>query len=99
MERFTATLKGKDSMAAKHNQPPEIPPRPATLGAFGRLLRRARERRELTLDQLAAATKISKPYLSNIETASAPGVASEEKLRRIARALELPEDQLVAAGD
>jgi SOS-response transcriptional repressor LexA len=86
-------------MAKPPAEPPAIPPRPATLAAFGRLLRRWREHRQLTLDQLAAATGISKPYLSNIETATAPGPASEEKLRRIARALDLPEPPLVAAGD
>jgi transcriptional regulator with XRE-family HTH domain len=86
-------------MAKKHDQPPVIPPRPASLGTLGRLLRKTREQRGMTLDQLAAATGISKPYLSNIEPATAPGPASEEKLRRVARALELPEDQLLAAAD
>src|SRR4051812_40348866 len=53
--------------------------RPASLASFGAALRRRREGLGLTLDALARATGISKPYLSNIETARAPGPPSEEK--------------------
>jgi SOS-response transcriptional repressor LexA len=83
----------------KSPPPPAIPERPASLRALGSLIRKLREHRKLTLDALMAKTGISKPYLSNIETGKGPGPASEEKLRRVARALEAPEDQLVAAAD
>jgi len=69
------------------------------LAALGNAIRRRRESLELTLDAISAATGISKPYLSNIETARAPGPASEEKLRKIAYALHLPAAQLLAAAD
>jgi transcriptional regulator with XRE-family HTH domain len=73
--------------------------RPPSLKAFGAALRRRREALGFTLDELMAKTRISKPYLSNIETGSAPGPASEEKLRRIAAALQIPVKDVVAAGD
>src|SRR4051812_47190080 len=73
--------------------------RPASLAAFGSALRRAREHRGLTLDTVAARTGISKPYLSNIETGSAPGPGSEEKLRKIARTLRLPITNVLHAAD
>ncbi len=79
-----------------------ISPRPASMAAFGRTLRAARKLsggKGLTLDQLAAATGISKPYLSNIETARAPGPPSEEKLRLLATALQLDVAQLLTAAD
>jgi transcriptional regulator with XRE-family HTH domain/SOS-response transcriptional repressor LexA len=73
--------------------------RPASLAAFGTALRRQREALDLTLDAVANLTGISKPYLSNIETARTPGPASEEKLRRIAAALQLPVDDLLTGAD
>ena len=76
--------------------------RPTDLRAFGRALRAARQAAgegPMTLDRLAAATGISKPYLSNIETARAPGPPSEEKLRRLARALAIDAPALLAAAD
>ncbi|HUO08551.1 MAG TPA: XRE family transcriptional regulator [Phycisphaerae bacterium] len=73
--------------------------RPGSLEALGRALRGVREGLGLTLDEVAGKTGISKPYLSNIETGRAPGVASEEKLRKIAKALGVAEEVLVAAGD
>ena len=73
--------------------------RPESLAAFGDWFRRQRKSLGITLDELMAKTGISKPYLSNIETGRIPGAASEEKLRRIARALGLSEDDAVAAGD
>lgn len=74
-------------------------PRQATLHDFGAALRRRREQLRLTLDALAAATGISKPYLSNIETARAPGPPSEEKLDKLAAALGLQPASLQAAAD
>ncbi|MGN6368194.1 MAG: helix-turn-helix domain-containing protein [Phycisphaerae bacterium] len=73
--------------------------RPDSLEALGAAIRNQREHLGLTLDQLAAKTAISKPYLSNIETARAPGPPSEEKLRKIAHALNIDEQTLLAAGD
>ncbi len=73
--------------------------RPPSVAALGAALRRRREDRGLTLDTLAAATGISKPYLSNIETARLVGPPSEEKLRVLAHALELPTDALLLAAD
>lgn len=70
-----------------------------TLADFGKYIRKCREDKNLTLDAVAALTGISKPYLSNIETARAPGPASEEKLRKIASALDLEADDLVATAD
>ena len=46
---------------------------PNGLRAFGKSLRTLREGRGMTLDSLAQATGISKPYLSQIETARTPG--------------------------
>lgn len=76
--------------------------RPASLHAFGSALRTARRAARddgFTLDQLAAATGISKPYLSNIETGRTPGPPSEEKLKLLAKALDLPAADLLAAAD
>jgi SOS-response transcriptional repressor LexA len=72
---------------------------PAGAKPFGAALRAQREALGLTLDQVAAKTRISKPYLSNIETARLPGTPSPEKLEKIALALNLPPRQIVAAGD
>ena len=52
----------------------------------------------MTLDVLAKATGISKPYLSNLETARAPGPPSEEKLRKLARALAAIGGGVVGGG-
>ncbi len=49
----------------------------------------------LTLDELAARTAISKPYLSLIETGRVPNPPSDEKLRRIEQALSFPAGELV----
>jgi len=76
-----------------------LPSRPASLADLGAAIRRRRESLELTLDALAAATGISKPYLSNIETARTTGPASEEKLKKIAHALNLSAARLLAAAD
>jgi phage repressor protein C with HTH and peptisase S24 domain/transcriptional regulator with XRE-family HTH domain len=73
--------------------------RPASLLAFGRSLRRARENKGLTLESLAAATGISKPYLAHIETARAPGPPTAGKLKSLARALGLEAAVLEGAAD
>ncbi len=71
----------------------------AELLEFGRAIRHQRELLKLTLDQLSAATGISKPYLSNIETGSAPGLPSPAKITAIETSLELPPGQLAKQAD
>ncbi|MBM4017204.1 MAG: LexA family transcriptional regulator [Planctomycetes bacterium] len=63
--------------------------------AFGQEIRHARTSRGMTLDALAAATGIAKSYLSQIETGYALR-PRDEKVRRIAGALGLNEEALVA---
>jgi repressor LexA len=70
-----------------------------SLPQLGAAIRLRRLAKRLTLDDLARATGISKPYLSNIETARAPGPPSEEKLDRLAAALGLEPASLQAAAD
>ncbi len=87
----------------RKNQPPEPvecnPAQVRNLSDLGRLVRRFRLGKGLTLDQLAASTGISKPYLSNIETARLIGPPSPEKLVRLERALELTPGSLVELAD
>ncbi|NNM85809.1 MAG: helix-turn-helix domain-containing protein [Phycisphaerales bacterium] len=71
----------------------------AELLEFGRVIRHKRELLKLTLDQLSAAAGISKPYLSNIETGSAPGLPSPAKLSAIETSLQLPPGQLAKQAD
>ncbi len=71
----------------------------AELLEFGRSIRHRREQLGFTLDQIAAATGISKPYLSNIETASAPGLPSPAKIAAIEKSLQLPPGQLMQQAD
>jgi SOS-response transcriptional repressor LexA len=47
------------------------------------------------LDEVAARTRISKPYLSLIETGRVPNPPSDEKLTRLEKVLEFPDGQLV----
>jgi SOS-response transcriptional repressor LexA len=62
---------------------------------LGSKLRRQRRRLGLTLDELAARTAISKPYLSLIETGRVPNPPSDEKLRRLEQTLGFPANELV----
>src|SRR3982750_1764387 len=62
---------------------------------LGPKLRRQRRRLGLTLDELAARTGISKPYLSLIETGRVPNPPSDEKLRRLEQTLGFPANELV----
>ena len=57
-------------------------------GVFGEEVRRARQRRGMTLDGLSQATGMAKSYLSQIETGYAPP-PRDEKIRKIAEALGL----------
>src|SRR3954471_7433936 len=63
---------------------------------LGTKIRRLRRRLGLTLDELAARTAISKPYLSLIETGRVPNPPSDEKLRRLETALGFPPGELVS---
>jgi repressor LexA len=64
-----------------------------TLGAQ---LRRKRLRLGLTLDELAARTGISKPYLSLIETGRVTNPPSDQKLTRLEEALGFAPGELLA---
>jgi repressor LexA len=64
--------------------------------ALGPKLRRQRRRLGLTLDELAARTSISKPYLSLIETGRVPNPPSDEKLRRLEQTLGFNTGELVS---
>ena len=76
-----------------------FPLRPSSLAEFGSAIRSARQAQNLTLDELTAITGISKPYLSNIETARTPGPPSPQKLVAIANALGVPKDELLTSAD
>ena len=65
------------------------------LEALGPKLRRQRRRLGLTLDELAARTAISKPYLSLIETGRVPNPHSDEKLRRLEQSLGFTPGELL----
>jgi SOS-response transcriptional repressor LexA len=62
---------------------------------MGSKIRRMRRRLGFTLDDLAAKTAISKPYLSLIETGRVPNPPSDEKLRRLESTLGFPAGELV----
>ncbi len=64
--------------------------------ALGTKLRRQRRRLGLTLDELAQKASISKPYLSLIETGRVPNPPSDEKLRRLEKALDFKDGELVS---
>src|SRR3954462_3118311 len=64
--------------------------------ALGPKLRRQRRRLGLTLDELAAKTGISKPYLSLIETGRVPNPPSDEKLRRLEQTLGFGAGELIS---
>ena len=73
--------------------------RPEGLVAFGQNLRQFRHAVGWTLDQLAAATGISKPYLSNIETGRLSGPPAPDKLALLEKSLNLPAGSLNAQAD
>jgi repressor LexA len=62
---------------------------------FGHEVRTSRTNRGMTLDALSVATGMAKSYLSQIETSYAPP-PRDEKVRRIAEALGLDPEALVA---
>ncbi len=63
---------------------------------LGEKIRRQRRRLGLTLDELAARSTVSKPYLSLIETGRVPNPPSDEKLEKLEQALGFGQDELIA---
>ena len=63
---------------------------------LGEKIRRQRRRLGLTLEELAARSEISKPYLSLIERGLVPNPPSDEKLQRLEKTLELPARELLS---
>ena len=63
--------------------------------ALGPKIRRQRRRLGLTLDELAGRTRISKPYLSLIETGRVANPPSDEKLRRLEQTLGFTAGELL----
>ena len=62
---------------------------------LGAKIRRKRKELGLTLDELAGRTRVSKPYLSLIETGRVTNPPSDEKLRRLEHALGFAPGELV----
>jgi len=54
---------------------------------FGKFIRRLRERKEMTLSRLAALSRVSHPYLSQIENGRLKGMPSPEILKKLAEPL------------
>jgi len=69
-------------------------------GAFGSRLRRARERREITLESVAASTKISRALLGSLEKGDASqwpkGIYRRAFVREYANAVGLSPDATIA---
>src|SRR5262249_32024864 len=70
------------------------------MGAFGERLRREREMRGITLDEISESTKISRRHLESLETedfeALPGGIFNKGFVRAYARYLGIDEDQAVA---
>ncbi|HSI37189.1 MAG: XRE family transcriptional regulator [Phycisphaerae bacterium] len=65
------------------------------MDSMGAKIRRMRRRLGFTLDELAAKTGISKPYLSLIETGRVNNPPSDDKLRKLEEVLGFPASELV----
>jgi SOS-response transcriptional repressor LexA len=70
-----------------------------SLEELGLLIRQHRLKLDMTLDELAAATGISKPYLSNIENARLVGPPSGEKLALLENAMGISNSALNRQAD
>lgn len=88
--RNTATL-----TAVTAELSPKMPDVPPTLAE---LVRGARHRRNLGLNQLALKAKVGKDWLSRIENGVVKRPRDRDKLVRLARALEIPITELEAAA-
>ena len=77
----------------------ESPPLPAVTasGEFGDRLRRLRAARRLSVRRLARLVAVSPSYLSRIERGHVPP-PSERTITRLARALSIEPDELLAAA-
>ena len=62
--------------------------------SLGEVVRRRREQLKLTQDQVAGRVKISKPYLSNIETDRVKNPPTDGVLDRLEQVLDFPAGQL-----
>ncbi|MHC4185399.1 MAG: helix-turn-helix domain-containing protein, partial [Planctomycetota bacterium] len=56
--------------------------------SLGQIIRKKRERLNLTLDEVSTRVGFSKPYLSTIETGKVKNPPSDELLARLEKALE-----------
>ena len=63
--------------------------------SLGQTIRRQRKELGLTQEQVATKARISKPYLSNIETDKVKNPPTDEVLRRVERALSFRPKELV----
>lgn len=70
----------------------DVPP------TLAELVRTARRRRNLGLNQLALKAKVGKDWLSRIENGRVKRPRDRDKLVRLARALEIPIDEIEAAA-
>jgi transcriptional regulator with XRE-family HTH domain len=96
--RSTQKLGSHDERAASGNKPTAGGPVRGVDGDLGRslgpLMRQARKRQQLTLQQVAERSDLSVSYLSQIErNLLTPSVGT---LKRIALALDIPTGQLIA---
>ncbi|MEN6306529.1 MAG: S24 family peptidase [Anaerohalosphaeraceae bacterium] len=63
--------------------------------SIGQIVRERREELNLTLDEVAASTGFSKPYLSTVETGRVKNPPSDELLRKLELVLKFPDGQLL----
>ncbi|MBN2513190.1 MAG: helix-turn-helix domain-containing protein [Sedimentisphaerales bacterium] len=63
--------------------------------SIGKIVRERREELNLTLDEVAASTGFSKPYLSTVETGRVKNPPSDELLRKLEVCLKFTDGQLL----
>jgi len=66
--------------------------------SLGQVIRERRKQLHLTLDEVAAYTGFSKPYLSTIETGHVNNPPSDKLLRKLEKYLKLPSGHLLRIG-
>jgi repressor LexA len=92
----TAPVAASHLKAVANPSPLELSVGSNVVEVMGPKIRRQRRRLGLTLDDLAAKTGISKPYLSLIETCRVPNPPSDGKLRRLEQTLGFAAGELVS---